>query len=174
MKSILLVKTFLGLVEMMSGLVNASFSLPEWQAVKMIFFAPWIFVVLKLVWTVSSPWGVGESGWRREKLTFSSCISSASFSVYLFFTVQQSPSLFCTPQAGDMQCFLPHCMGVGSIVWFPDQAAAKETNIAMWKMLFPLLRTCVILKEETLVTQIVGVRVVLSVPSSLVLTNSTD
>ena len=39
-KSILLVKKFWGLVEMMSGLVNASFSLPEWQAVKMIFFAP--------------------------------------------------------------------------------------------------------------------------------------
>ena len=30
------------LVEMTSGLVNASFSLPEWQAVKMIFFAPCI------------------------------------------------------------------------------------------------------------------------------------
>ena len=42
MKSILLVKKFLGLVEMTSGLVNASFSLPEWQAVKMIFFAPWV------------------------------------------------------------------------------------------------------------------------------------
>ena len=40
MKSILLVKKFLGLVEMTSGLVNASFSLPEWLAVKMIFFAP--------------------------------------------------------------------------------------------------------------------------------------
>ena len=40
MKSILLVKKFLGLVKMTSGLVNASFSLPEWQAVKMIFFAP--------------------------------------------------------------------------------------------------------------------------------------
>ena len=40
MKSILLVKKFLGLVEMTSGLVNSSFSLPEWQAVKMIFFAP--------------------------------------------------------------------------------------------------------------------------------------
>ena len=40
MKSILLVKKFLGLVEMTSGLVNASFSLPKWQAVKMIFFAP--------------------------------------------------------------------------------------------------------------------------------------
>ena len=42
MKSILHVKKLLGLVEMMSGLVkfNASFSLPEWQAVKMIFFAP--------------------------------------------------------------------------------------------------------------------------------------
>ena len=41
MKSILLVKTFLGLVEMTSGLVNASFSLPyEWEALRMIFFAP--------------------------------------------------------------------------------------------------------------------------------------
>ena len=28
-----------GLVEMLSGLVNVSFSLPEWQAVNMIFFA---------------------------------------------------------------------------------------------------------------------------------------
>ena len=37
----LLIKTFLGLVEMMFGLVNVSFSLPEWQAVKMTFFAPW-------------------------------------------------------------------------------------------------------------------------------------
>ena len=34
MESILLVKKFLALVEMMSGLVNASFSMPEWQAVK--------------------------------------------------------------------------------------------------------------------------------------------
>ena len=41
MKSILLIKKFLGLVEMTSGLVNASFGLPEWQAVKLIFFAPW-------------------------------------------------------------------------------------------------------------------------------------
>ena len=39
-KSILLVKKFLGLVKMTSWLVNASFSLPEWQGVKMIFFAP--------------------------------------------------------------------------------------------------------------------------------------
>ena len=47
MTSILLVKKFLGLVEMTSGLVNGSFSLPEWQAVKMIFFAPWVW--LKIV-----------------------------------------------------------------------------------------------------------------------------
>ena len=40
MKSIVLIKKMLGLVEMTSGLVNASFSLPEWQVVKMIFFAP--------------------------------------------------------------------------------------------------------------------------------------
>ena len=40
MRSILLFKKLLGLVEMTSGLVNVSFSLPKWQAVKMIFFAP--------------------------------------------------------------------------------------------------------------------------------------
>ena len=40
MKSVLLIKTFLGLAEMMFGLVDVSFSLPEWQAVKMTFFAP--------------------------------------------------------------------------------------------------------------------------------------
>ena len=40
MNSIPLVRKCLRLVEMTSGLVNASFSLPEWQAVKMIFFAP--------------------------------------------------------------------------------------------------------------------------------------
>ena len=37
---ILLIKKFSELVEMTFGLVNASFSLPEWQAVKMTFFAP--------------------------------------------------------------------------------------------------------------------------------------
>ena len=36
----LLIKTFLRLVEMMFGLVNVSFSLPEWQAVKLTLFAP--------------------------------------------------------------------------------------------------------------------------------------
>ena len=33
-------KVFLRLVEMMFGLVYASFSLPEWEALKMTFFAP--------------------------------------------------------------------------------------------------------------------------------------
>ena len=36
----LLIKTPLGLVEMMFGLVNVIFSLPEWQPVKVTFFAP--------------------------------------------------------------------------------------------------------------------------------------
>ena len=40
MKLIVLVKKVLGLVEMMSGLLKATFSLPKWQAVRMIFFAP--------------------------------------------------------------------------------------------------------------------------------------
>ena len=38
--SILLIKKVLGLVEMTCGLVHASYSLPEWQAVKLTFFAP--------------------------------------------------------------------------------------------------------------------------------------
>ena len=36
----LLIKPFLGPVEMIFGLVNVSFSLTKWQAVKMTFFAP--------------------------------------------------------------------------------------------------------------------------------------
>ena len=51
MKSILLVKKVLGLVEMTSRLVNASFSLSEWQAVKMIFFAPCVFVIVMVAFT---------------------------------------------------------------------------------------------------------------------------
>ena len=39
-KSILLIKKFWGLDEMTFGLVNATFSLPKWQAVKMTFFEP--------------------------------------------------------------------------------------------------------------------------------------
>ena len=39
------VKTFLGLLEMMFGLVYASFSLPEWQAVKMTCPATLLFFV---------------------------------------------------------------------------------------------------------------------------------
>ena len=53
MKSILLVKRLLGLVEMMSGLVNTSFSLPEWQAVEMIFFTPCKFLVWQSHFTLS-------------------------------------------------------------------------------------------------------------------------
>ena len=51
----LLIKTLLGLVEMMFGLVNVSSSLPGWQAGRMTFFAPCIGnshlyqVILKLV-----------------------------------------------------------------------------------------------------------------------------
>ena len=39
-KSILLIKMFLGLVEMTFGLVYFRFSLPEWQGLKMTFLAP--------------------------------------------------------------------------------------------------------------------------------------
>ena len=35
-------KSVWGLVEMTCGLVHASYSLPEWQAVQLTFFAPWL------------------------------------------------------------------------------------------------------------------------------------
>ena len=41
MKSILPIKNVLGLVGKNFGLVHASYSLPEWQGVKLTFFAPW-------------------------------------------------------------------------------------------------------------------------------------
>ena len=41
LKSILLIKKGYGLAEMTCGLVHASYSLPEWQAVKPTFSAPW-------------------------------------------------------------------------------------------------------------------------------------
>ena len=46
MKSILLVKKRQGRVEMTSGIVNASSSLHEWKAIKMIFFAPCIYILI--------------------------------------------------------------------------------------------------------------------------------
>ena len=45
----LLIKTFLGLVEMTFGLVDTSYSLPQRQAVKLTFFALCIPVVVKLI-----------------------------------------------------------------------------------------------------------------------------
>ena len=37
-----LARRVVGLVEMTCGLVHGSYSLPEWQAVKWTFFAPWV------------------------------------------------------------------------------------------------------------------------------------
>ena len=45
----------LGLVEMTCGLVNASYSLPEWQAVKLTFFTPWgplVLISMRKFWLV--------------------------------------------------------------------------------------------------------------------------
>ena len=39
-----IIKKGFGLVEMTRGLVHASYSLPEWQAVKLTFFAFWVTI----------------------------------------------------------------------------------------------------------------------------------
>ena len=58
MKLILLVKKLLGLVVMTFGLVNDSFSLSKWQAVKMIFFAPCTFCMREVYLYVASTYFV--------------------------------------------------------------------------------------------------------------------
>ena len=80
----------LGLVEMTSGLVNASFSLPNWQAVKMIFFAPWPgykenhFTAChlgKLKLSFTSPDVISSSPkalWRAELIAQFFCYSNSS------------------------------------------------------------------------------------------------
>ena len=93
----LLIEMFLGLVEMVFGLVYASFSLPERQALKMTFFAPcatdgskllvksiyrtapkslfWVPAVYQDLrldhdWPVKKPLLICQSGWREIKKAF--------------------------------------------------------------------------------------------------------
>ena len=42
-----IIKEVLGLVEMTCGLVHTSYSLPEWQAVKLTFFTPFLQYVVE-------------------------------------------------------------------------------------------------------------------------------
>ena len=46
---LLVKKIFFGLVKMTFGLVDVGYSLPEGQAVKLIFFAPWIGSEMEVV-----------------------------------------------------------------------------------------------------------------------------
>ena len=52
-KSILLIKMFLGLAEVTFRLVYASFSLPKWQASKMTFLAPWAWHPVIQLWVLN-------------------------------------------------------------------------------------------------------------------------
>ena len=49
-------QNFFGLVEMTVGLVHAGYSFPEWQAVKLTFFAPCVRVDVS-VWYLLAFWG---------------------------------------------------------------------------------------------------------------------
>ena len=59
----MLVKKFLGLVKMPSGLLNASFSLPEWQALRMIFFAPCMRKKMFKNYNLTASLEIPESSW---------------------------------------------------------------------------------------------------------------
>ena len=72
----MLIKTFCGLFEMIFRLVNVTFSLPEWQAVKMTFFTPWVRDISEVTWFRSpiswkkqthSSRAAGGSSWSHSK-----------------------------------------------------------------------------------------------------------
>ena len=70
-EELLLIKKFLGLVEMTFGRVNASFSLPESQAVKLTFFTPWCILSsghssswAKIDWEPGREGTLGNSCWE--------------------------------------------------------------------------------------------------------------
>ena len=93
MKSILLVKKFLGLVEMTSGLVNASFSLPERQAVKMIFFAPCIHTHTDYTPKLGTFWSFGSLvTYGRLKLMRGSCTWRFECARHAYYLILSSKS----------------------------------------------------------------------------------
>ena len=96
MKSILLVKKFLGLVEMTSGLVNASSSLPEWQALKMIFFAPWVLLLFVFVFLLCKGCSVHGSG-SISKIWSNLQITRYVESTHLFVALFQQLFQECLP-----------------------------------------------------------------------------
>ena len=72
----MLIKTFCGLFEMIFRLVNVTFSLPEWQALKMTFFTPWVIDISEVTWFRSpiswkkqthSSRAAGGSSWSHSK-----------------------------------------------------------------------------------------------------------
>ena len=55
----------MGLLEVTCGLVDASYSLPEWQAVKLTFFAPCLYVLpvkRSLLWGRAQAYFLNSSG----------------------------------------------------------------------------------------------------------------
>ena len=68
----MLIQTFCGLFEIIFGLVNVTFSLPEWQAVKMTFFTPWVRDISEVKWLDS-----GSPFLRRNKPTLHVLLEAA-------------------------------------------------------------------------------------------------
>ena len=110
MKSILLVKKRLGLVEMTSGLVNASFSLPEWQAVKMIFFALW-FINCEIIRLSPS------IGYRQVQLFLSTTLNPlTSMCQYLCTSIRESAKIMKRRQSRAAKHIKIYCLPQDSLL----------------------------------------------------------
>ena len=88
---------FFRLVEMTFGLVHASYSLPEWQAVKLTFFAPWLHwkpVSLTVLQTSFLLFLTFEMTWyNATQIIGNIClILSCSFAIHKLKCISQVPS----------------------------------------------------------------------------------
>ena len=95
----MLVKKFLGLVKMPFGLLNASFSLPEWQALRMIFFAPCMRKNMFRNYNLTASLEIPESPWDSFGLFMLLRLASSRHSFVInsrlcLFRILEKPFLF--------------------------------------------------------------------------------
>ena len=74
-----IIKEVLGLVEMTCGLVHTSYSLPEWQAVKLTFFAPYRYSILNSIYSFLAPSKTLIFDKALQLMSFSSSQETISF-----------------------------------------------------------------------------------------------
>ena len=119
-ESILLIKMFLELVEMTFGLVYASFSLPERQALKMTFFAPCLLNFIPFLHYLREEWW-NQFSRKCRKLNF---FLRIVFFVYFILFIDSFNDIQSWP-----------CQGTCKVITvFSTLLANPKFNSAIWQL----------------------------------------